>query len=116
MHKSINSISSSIYIQRIPGQCNIPGNELANKAAKKATTIATNTILPVSLSSSLQVITNKICDNPPTHDRVTQIYQHWKTSGDSRQIKNYRTTCCLLDDDLVTILLYIIIFIHVIQF
>ena len=45
---SINSISSSIFIQWIPGNSSIPGNKLANKEAKEATYIDTNTILPVS--------------------------------------------------------------------
>ena len=31
----------------------IPGNKLADKAAKEFTTIATETILPVSFSSSI---------------------------------------------------------------
>ena len=55
IHEYINSISSSIYIQWVPGHFDIPGNELAKRIAKEATTIAVNTILPVSLSSSLQV-------------------------------------------------------------
>ena len=46
----ISSILSSIFIQWIPGHSAILGNDLADKAAKEATTIATNTILPVSFS------------------------------------------------------------------
>ena len=53
IHDSNNSISSYIYIQWIPGHQDIPRNELADRAAKEATIIATKTILPVSLSSSL---------------------------------------------------------------
>ena len=54
IHESINSISSTIYIQWISGHSNFPDNELADKAAKEATTIVTTTILLVFLSSSLQ--------------------------------------------------------------
>ena len=88
IHDSIKSISSSISIQWIPGHSANPGNDLADGAAKQATTIATNTILPVSFPSSIQVINDTIRDNPPTHDRVAQIYKHQKASRDARQIKN----------------------------
>ena len=88
IHNSINSTWSSIFIQWIPGHFAIPGNNLADKAAKEATTIATNTILPVSFSSSIQVIYETIHDDPPTSQRVALIYQHQKASRDAEQIKN----------------------------
>ena len=37
-----------------------------------------------------------ICDDPPTHERVIQIYQHQNASQDSNQIKN-RKDYVLLD-------------------
>ena len=88
MHNSVNSISSSIFIQWIPGRSAIPGNHLADKAAKEATTIATNTILSVSFSSYIQVINKTICDDPLTHECVVLIYQHQKASRYAKQIKN----------------------------
>ena len=88
IHESVTSISSYIYIQLISGHSDIPGNEIANKATKEARTIVTNTILPVSYSSSLEVISNEIHDNPPTYDTFTMIYQHQKASRDSKQTEN----------------------------
>ena len=95
IHNCINSISSSILTQWIPGHSAIPGNDLADRAAKEAITIATNTILPVSFSSSIQVINDTIRDNPPAHERVALIYKHQKGSRDAKQIK-YRKDEVLL--------------------
>ena len=55
-------------------------NNLADKAAKEATTIATDTILPISISGTIQVINNTIRDAPPTHKRVVAVY-HQRVYG-----------------------------------
>ena len=88
IHNSINSISSSIFIQWIPGHSAIPGNGLANKAAKEATIIATDTVLPISVSSSIQVINETIRDALPIHERVASVYKHRRVSRDAKQINN----------------------------
>ena len=53
------------------------------RAVKEATTIATNTILHVSLSSSFQVVNEKIYNSVPTQKRIAQVYQQRKASRDS---------------------------------
>ena len=88
IHNSINSISSSIFIQWIPGHSAVPGNNLADKAAKEATTTVTDNILPIFLSSSIQVINETICDAPPTHKRVASVYQDQRVSRNAKQINN----------------------------
>lgn len=88
IQSSVNAILSSISIQWIPSHSVIRGNELADKAAKESTTFATNTILPVSFSSSIPAINETIRDDPLTPERVALIYQHRKASRDSKQVKN----------------------------
>ena len=88
IHNFINSISSSIFIKWIPGHSDIPDNQLVDRVAKEATTIAINTILPVSLSSSIQVINYMVRNYPSTYERVAQMYQYQKLSRVSKQIKN----------------------------
>ena len=88
IHNSISSISSSIFMQGIPGHSSIPGNDLADKAAKEANILATDTTLPISLSSSIQVINETIRDAPPTHEQIAAIYKHRRVSQDVKQINN----------------------------
>ena len=88
IHNSINSISSSILIQWIPGHSAIPGKDITDKAAKEATTIDSDTILPISLSSSIQVINETIRDAPPIHERVASVYKHRRVSRDAKLINN----------------------------
>ena len=88
IHNSINSISSSILIQWIPGHSAIPGNDLSDKAAKEATTIATDTILPISLSNSIQAINETFHDAPPINERVAAVYKHRRVFRDAKQINN----------------------------
>ena len=96
IHNSMNSILSSIFIQWIPGHSAIPGNDLANKAAKEATTIATDTILPVSFSSSIQVINETIRNTLPTHERIALVYLHRRVSYDGKQINNRKDDVLLV--------------------
>ena len=66
IHNSINSISFSNFFQWIPGHPAIPGNDLADKAAKEVPTIATDTIHPVSVLVPFRLLTKQFA----------MLYQH----------------------------------------
>ena len=85
IHQCISSISSSIFIQRVPGHSNMPGNELADRATKEAATIESDTIHSIPISCIFQVINDFFCEDPPSHARTNEIYQHRKTRTDQQQ-------------------------------
>ena len=96
IHNSINSTSSSIFIQSIPGHSTIPGNDIVDKATKEATTIAADTILPIFLFSSIQIINETIRDATPIQERVASLHKLWrKRRKTDQQQKRWRPNCSL---------------------
>ena len=72
-------------MQWVPGHSNIPSNDLADRAAKDATTIASHTYHPTSLSWAFRVVNELLHDDPPTHIQAKEVYR--KISVDLRDIK-----------------------------
>ena len=65
--------TAKLVIQWIPGHSDIPGNELADQAAKEATTID-EPPGPVSYGSACTLIKEIIIDAQPQHERIKAVY------------------------------------------
>ncbi len=69
----INDIRAHIVIQWIPGHCNIPGNDLADLAAKSATTIQGENP-GISYASICTLIKENTKDPPISHPIIKAVY------------------------------------------
>ena len=73
LRTKLNNLPCQLTIQWIPGHCNIPGNELADAAAKSATSIKGSSP-GVSYSSICSQIRTATKDPPIQHPRTRQVY------------------------------------------
>ena len=84
----ISSILLSIFIKWVLVHFTIPGNDLADRATKKAATMGSDTIHPKPIPRVFQVINELFHDNPPSHEHTSEIYQHHKTLTNLQQMKS----------------------------
>ena len=73
IHDIVHEIEARVTIQWVPGHSNLPGNELADQAAKEATTIEGDSP-PISYSCACTAIKKVIKDNDTEHARTQAIY------------------------------------------
>ena len=73
MTMALNSCPGQLIIQWIPGHSNIPGNEIADEEAKKATE-EEEVGRPVSLAAVKPAIKSYVKDGAIVHQRTRQLY------------------------------------------
>ena len=74
----------------MPVNSNIPGNALADGAAKEATTTESDIIHSTPIPRAFQVINDLFHDDPTSHACTNKIYQHCKTLTDLQHIQSWR--------------------------
>ena len=77
IRKKLSECDQAITIQWIPGHSNIPGNELADQAAKEATMLNEDN-RPTSFGSACAAIKQQIKEeNLSGHERTAKAYAHF---------------------------------------
>ena len=74
LRQSISRVPCHLTVQWIPGHCDIPGNELADSAAKAASS-AQGPLPGITFSNACCHVKQKTKDPPIAHERTRKVYQ-----------------------------------------
>ena len=91
--KKMLTDTENVKLQWVPSHCDIPGNELADKAANEAREMVAPAE-PISLNSICALINSTLTDGPILHQRTAQVYA--KKSRTIEQTKRARSDQVLL--------------------
>ena len=98
----LNSIKGSVTFQWVPSHINVPGNELADQAAKGAARLTNNEQHAITYGTAKALIVRMIKDPDPKHDIVKESYKNislkrdegLKSRKDAALVAQLRTGHC----------------------
>ena len=83
----LKSYNHKIIVQWVPGNKDIPGNDLASEVAKEAAEVKDVPKCPVWFHSAASRIESMTKDLPLTHERSREVYKNYSKEKEIKEIK-----------------------------
>ncbi len=97
IRRDLQTLHGKTYMHWIPGHSNIPGNELADKAAKEAAMLpeSDSEPTPISYGVARAVVKGHVKDRDPVHPVVSEAYKGYIRKSADHKVNNRRDAALL---------------------